>query len=106
MYDDARIMRERHSDLVADERAGDVPDSSSVVLGQTYTAGTYPTAAQRSYAMRLVEISGTETEGSTPTLTALTGTTFQAINLGASIPASGTNVLCFQTRGFWVFRYG
>lgn len=104
--DDARIMRERLADLEAElARLAESPDQSAAILGQTYTRVTYPTAAQRFYDLYLVEIGGTEVEGATPTLSA-TSLPFQALNLGTVIPPSGTNVICVQARGYWVFRYG
>lgn len=104
--DDARVMRERLAEALAElAKWADTPDQASAILGQTYTLVTYPTAAQRAYDLHVVEISGTEVEGATPTLTA-TGLPFQAFNVGSSIPPSGTNVICVQFRGLWIFRYG
>lgn len=107
--DDTAQLRRRLDalvdDLERDPASGCACAPARVV--QTYTESSYPAAASRVYAVRVVEISSAETEGATPTLTVTSGG-FYAANIGSAIPPSGTNVLATQVGGvggLWIFRY-
>jgi hypothetical protein len=104
--DEIRTLRSRVDDLAA--RLGSALDrdrsDSPSVLGKTFALSVYPTAAGRFYAMHPVALSGTPSEGATPTVTV--GTTyFYAYNLGSAIPPAGTTVVCRRASRRWLFRY-
>lgn len=82
------------------------PSDSGVrfAVGITTTITTYPTTITAYYGVTLQGVLGAETEGGSPSLTALTATIL-ALNIGNAIPASGTTVLCSRVRNRWVFRY-
>lgn len=105
--DDARVMRDRHNEIAttSDVEFAHPSVASPAVLVQTYTLGTYPTAAGRLFACKMVDVSGDETEGATPTFGTPEGPLFAA-NLGAVIPPTGTRLVVHQVDGYWMFRYG
>ena len=77
--------------------------AASVLL--TFTETTYPTTAATTYATHPVTILGDDTEGAAATLTADTAVTIYALNLGSTVPPSGTYVLGHQAGGRWGFRW-
>lgn len=92
--------------LDADDRARTprFAAGAPAITARTRSAGSYPTAAQRYYAMVATEAFGAEVEGQAGTLTPGSGT-FYALNLGATVPPVGTDVICTFAGGRWVFRY-
>lgn len=107
MYDDdIVILRRRESDQSDAIERADSPliGSSGSLLVQTATISTYPTSANRFYAVQVVWPSGTESENTTATF-ANESEKFMAYNLGAAIPPAGTKVLIESVGGRWVFRY-
>ena len=105
---DLRVMRERQ--LVAaswlDRQAETAePHGSAALIVKTYTKTTYPTSAAAFYACSPQLITGNETEGGTPTFTTDGNTTIYGLNLGTSIPPSGTQVVLHSVGGRWCFRY-
>lgn len=105
-FEDAELLR-RDAGLDRDERSREVESGvggSRSLLAKTKTVTTYPTAAARFYACEIQGLLGTESEGSTGTLTPQR--TIYAYNLGASIPPTGTPVLLTEVPYRWVFRYG
>lgn len=107
MYDDdVVILRRRDADL--DDAVGRMESpligTSGSLLVQTTTITTYPTSAARFYAVQPVWPSGTESENTAGSFTNETDK-FLALNIGASIPPSGTKVLIESVGGRWVFRY-
>jgi len=106
VFDDTEILRGEADDDRNERsrvRESGVGGSRSLLV-KTKTVTTYPTAAGRFYACEIQGLLGTESEGSTGTLTA--GRTIYAYNLGASIPPTGTPVLLTEIPYRWVFRYG
>lgn len=80
------------------------PDGARSLLVQTTTKTTYPTTAGVFYAVKSVDVDGTELEGATPTFTVETDIFF-ALNLGSAVPPSGTNILAECFGGMWAFRW-
>jgi hypothetical protein len=105
-FDDAEILRsEADDDRAERSRVRESGTSGGrALLAKTKTVTTYPTVANRFYACEIQGLLGTEAEGSTGTLAA--GRTVYAYNLGATIPASGTQVLLTEVPYRWVFRHG
>jgi hypothetical protein len=102
-----RIERERHQDLedaVDRIQTGD-DGSTAFMLVKTTTIVTYPTTANRFYGCNPVEADGTQTEGSAATYTADTNQVIYCLNLGTTIPPSGTVVIASMVGGRWSFRY-
>ncbi|WP_435021284.1 hypothetical protein TA3x_002293 [Tundrisphaera sp. TA3] len=78
--------------------------ASPLIVAQTKALTTYPTAAQRFFACRPIMVLGAEVEGGLGTITADSATVL-ALNLGAGIPPSGTNVVLSYCANRWVFIY-
>ena len=104
--DDARRLFTRDNTLVHDlTRSGLNPAfGSPSILAQTTTISTYPTTAQSYFACLPLTLLGTEKEGGSGVTTAGSATFF-ALNIGSTIPPSGTQVLTTFIGSRWVFRY-
>lgn len=105
MIDD-RILRERIANLGAgldNLTAADASTTSSMVV-QTASQGSYPTVAVRYYAGIPQGVVGTEAENQTPTFASGSGVVYFA-NLGATVIPSGTKVKIDLVGGRWVTRY-
>lgn len=105
-----RALRERLADLQRQLDRVPPPDPSSHVtqVFQTVKVKTYPTAAGAFYALTPVDLSGTEVEGGTATLSprASASRIDYGFNIGASIPPVGTFLKGTKQDGFWVIQYG
>jgi len=104
--DEIQILLRRIAELQAQlerETIGDTSTPDTLVV-QTTTVSSYPTSAQRFYAVQAVDVSGTEAENQTGSYGTPSGT-FYAFNVGASIPSSGTKLRVTLVGGFWLFRY-
>ena len=104
--DDARRLTVRDSALAFDvvRRDSDPPVGSPSLLARTTTLTSYPTTAACYFACLPLTLLGTEVEGAPGTVT--TGySTFFALNLGSTVPPSGTQVLTTFVGNRWVFRY-
>lgn len=104
--DEARQVRRRHEDLTGDlDRIGDDagPGTAALVV-RTVTLSSYPAVAGSTFAVQAVEVTGTESEGTTPTLTLRSGV-FYCVILGTAVPPAGTNLLATQAGGRWVARW-
>lgn len=108
MTPDDEAERLRDDDNEWDDDSTREPHESSpgaaCLVGTTTALASYPTAAQAFYACKPNLITGTETEGAAGTLTPGTKT-FLALNLGKTVPPSGTTVICTFVENRWVFRY-
>ena len=82
----------------------EMPLGNPSVLAITTTDARYPTNAQAYYALIPQSLTGTETEGSGGVLTALYPHFF-ALNIGGTVPPSGTQVVCTFCSNRWVFNY-
>lgn len=107
MIDEARTLRRRHDELTEDaERHFGHGDGGSVsLLVQTATKTTYPTSAGAYYYCEAVTATGTESEGSSGTLTADSSSTLYVFNVGSAVPPVGTNLVATFEDYRWVFRY-
>ena len=106
-YGDSRRIRMDDGASLDEITRDDQPSAdhgSPCIVGVTTTVTTYPTTAQRFYAITVQAILGTETEGGAGTVTARSGRIY-ALNLGSSIPPNGTKVVCDFVPYRWVFRY-
>ena len=103
--DEIRALRRRHDDL-----KNSIPDQpvyvgdNPTVLALTTTLQTYPTDAQCFFACQILSLLGAESEGGSGIVVPGSGTFF-ALNLGSTIPPSGTQVLASFVGNRWVFRY-
>jgi hypothetical protein len=106
---DLRVMRERHARATdALDQLGADSDSahaSAALIVVTTTVSVYPTSAAQFYACNPQIITGSETEGASPTYTTDTATTIYALNVGTQIPPNGTELVVHSVGGRWVFRY-
>lgn len=82
----------------------DAASPSPVIVAQTKALTTYPTAAQRFYACKPVVVLGAEVEGGAGVITTEPATVM-ALNIGASIPPVGTNVILSYCANRWLFAY-
>ena len=106
--DEAELLREDDDDwndqLASEQRAGDL--GNVVLVGQTKKVTTYPTSAGSFYGIVPQVLGGTEVEGGAGSLTPSPGSPLiYALNLGGSIPAAGTYVICTFVDSRWTFRY-
>jgi hypothetical protein len=104
---DIRILRDRQTaaNQSADRAAGQDPYGSAAMCVVTTTVATYPMSAAEFYACNPELLTGSETEGATPTFTADTATVVYALNLGTVIPPNGTKIVIHAVGGRWAFRY-
>jgi hypothetical protein len=101
-----RLIRNRHqtADDLIDRSPYDPPDGARSILVTTTVAVTYPTAAGVFYACYRTDVTGSETEGSTPTFSQQ-NQIFYVLNLGTAVPPQGTPRLAENEGGIWVMRY-
>lgn len=105
MMDEARTLRERQAELGRATDDADIPPQGACPLVvKTKTVGTYPTSAKSYYVVTTQTPGGTEVEGGTLSLSAVTGDFF-AGNIGNAIPPSGTEVIAHPIGGRWIFAY-
>ena len=104
----SRTHRHRHDEAQFDldqlpEEAGGGADA---MLVQTFTETTYPTTASTEYACHPIsEIDSDEAEGASVSFTADSSVTIYALNVGSTVPPSGTKVIAHAVGGRWAFRY-
>lgn len=102
-WDDAKRLRIRQSALDDGLSAVHGPESFPACVVAKVVSGTGPASSFYTVSAQLV--TGTEADGSPGVLTDL-GAHFEALNLGATIPAVGTYLICHRPSYRWVFRYG
>jgi hypothetical protein len=95
--DDAFDLRDRPSPQ------GDVEGAVSFT-GVTVAITSYPTTAGKFYGVQPQVVTGTETEGSSGTLTNV-GTPILAKHVGTTAPPVGTAVVCTFIPYRWQFEY-
>ena len=105
--DEARQLRNRVDELrqTLDALIEQPPSGSNTRSARTVTVTTYPTSAGVAYGIQFTDITCTESEGSTPTISVQTGTEY-AVNLGKTVPPVGTDILVEKEGGYWFFTYG
>jgi hypothetical protein len=104
---DLRVMRERQlaaADAL-DRAAAATATGSAALCVTTTTVTTYPTSAGKFYACNPNLCYGNESEGATPTFSADGSTIIYALNLGTSIPPTGTVLVVHAVGGRWCFRF-
>jgi len=103
-----QLERRRRADLARSIDGLDPSDHDGGVayLYATTTETTYPTTASAVYAIHPVEVEIDESEGGLATFVEDMATTRYAVNIGGSIPPSGTLVVVSSVAGRLVFRYG
>lgn len=106
-HDETRTLRRRLAEVERALAAVSTPDrqGSLSLVGQTVSAGSYPTVESAYYAMKPIRLGGAIGEGLTPELHVV-DKVFYAINLGAMIPPVGTYAVVAQVGGRFTFRYG
>jgi hypothetical protein len=104
--DDAKRLFTREVALADDVRRRDSDPTLGLpnLLAQTTTLKAYPTTAQCYYACEPLTVLGAEVEGGAGT-TSASPSTFFALNIGSTIPPSGTQVVTTFVGNRWVFRY-
>ena len=104
--DETDRLRYQTDDLERDAtQAPTEPDTGAVsFLGQTGTVSAYPTTAQAFYAITVMNVFGSEVEGTAATTATLTGTIY-AWNCGSAIPPNGTKRIITGVPYRWVFQY-
>ena len=104
--DDAKRLFTRESALSDDVRRRDSDPSLGLpnLLATTMTIRAYPTTAQAYYACQPLTLLGAEIEGGAGVVSVVSGTFF-ALNIGSTIPPSGTQILTTFIGNRWVFRY-
>ncbi len=77
------------------------------LLASTTTLSKYPTTASSYYACQPLTLLGTEVEGGPGVVssTSTTSATFFALNIGSTVPPSGTQIVVTRVDNRWVFRY-
>jgi hypothetical protein len=104
--DDARRLFSREGALADDVRRRDSDPTLGApsLLALTTTLRVYPTAPQSYYACLPLTVLGPEVEGGPGTVSP-GSTAFFALNLGGTVPPSGTQVVTTFVGNRWVFRY-
>ena len=104
--DDSKRLRLRGDALDEDveRQDADPPIGPPTLLAKTTTLATYPTTAQCFFACLPLTLLGTEAEGAPGAISA-GDSPFFALNLGGSIPPSGTQIVTTFVGNRWVFRY-
>lgn len=104
--DELRQLRDRVADLedLLDRLEGEGNDGAACVVGTSFAQSSYPGSAGMFYAFHRTSVTGTETEGSTPTLTT-DADVILAANLGTAVPPSGTAIPLDRVPHRWVFRH-
>jgi hypothetical protein len=104
---DLRVLRDRQEAASAalDRSSGQDPYASAALCVITANGGSYPTSAAKFYACLPLLLTGSESEGATPTFTTDTATTLYALNVGTAIPPVGSKLVIHSAGGRWVFRF-
>jgi hypothetical protein len=104
--DDFKRLRDLEGASVDDINRRDLNPAfgSPSILASTTTISVYPTSAQSYFACMPLTLLGTEKEGS-PGVTTPGYAPFYALNIGSTVPPSGTQVLTTLVGSRWVFRY-
>jgi hypothetical protein len=105
-YDDAKRLRIRGSVLAEESLRSPSSESwgAPSLVAQTISLGSYPATAASFYACCPRTVFGPEIEGGAGTLSTQAGRFF-ALNLGSTIPPTGTDLLVTFVGNRWVFRY-
>lgn len=104
-FDDADRLRARQAeaDVISAADPGVLGRGSNCFVGKVSTASG--PAAPGFFKVEVQDVTGAETEGGAGTLTA-TGRFVIAMNLGGSVPSSGTAVIVTDVNYRFAFRHG
>lgn len=104
--DEARRLKIREAALLDEFQKGrpDYVGAAPCLLARTKTLNTYPSNAASFFACEPLAVLGAEVEGGPGTVSG-NGTTFFAMNLGATVPPVGAQVIVTYVFNRWVFRY-
>jgi hypothetical protein len=104
--DEAKRLRIRETALTAEffRSLSEGASGSESMVARTVSLGSYPTTAQSYFALNPITVLGAEVEGGSATLTAEPGIFF-ALNIGSTIPPTGTDLLVTFIGNRWAFRY-
>ncbi len=104
--DEAKRLSSREDALADDvkRRDSDPPLGSPSLLAVTTTFKTYPTTSLSFHACLPLTLLGTEVEGG-PGSVSPGDAIFFALNIGASVPPNGTQVLTTFVGNRWIFRF-
>jgi hypothetical protein len=104
--DDAKRLRLRESALADDlgRQDPEPPIGAPTLLARTTTLKAYPSTAQSFFACQPLTLLGAEVEGG-PGVVSQGNATFFALNIGTTVPPSGTQVVTTFVGNRWVFRY-
>jgi hypothetical protein len=91
MREDRNRQAEARDDL--DSLQDTAPTGSGGIVLQTFTQTTYPTTAGAIYACNPCFVNALDTEGATATITPDTTQVIYALNLGSTVPPTGTTVI-------------
>jgi hypothetical protein len=103
---DAKRLRVREAAVREDvvRFSSDQAWGSPSLVARTVSVESYPTTAACYYACNPICVLGTEVVGGPAVLTTVAGTFF-ALNLGSTIPPTGTDILVTFVGNRWAFRY-
>lgn len=103
----AALLRRRQDELAtdADARRGATVNCAPAQVVETFTEGTYPTAAGSYFACHPVTVGGTEAEGEAVTTTVDEDRTLYVANIGSAVPPEGTDLLATLVDGRWEMRH-
>jgi hypothetical protein len=103
---EARVIRDRHQ--AAEDQINRLPfappDGARSLLVTTTTYATYPTTAGVFYAVLTTDVTGPETEGSSPTFSTQSQLWY-CLNLGTAVPPDGTVILAENIGGIFAMRF-
>ena len=102
----ARVDRIRQVELAAAVARIESPDPPrpETRVAVTVAIKAYPSAAGVYYGVQLIDLDGSEAEGSVPAM-ASAGNSFLALHIGTRPPPVGTKVAIHSTDRGWAFSY-
>ncbi len=88
-----------------DRQGPNLPTGNTGVLLKTFTQSVYPTAAASVFACHPCNCDADDTEGAAPSFAVDSSQIIFALNIGATVPASGSLVIGISTGGRVVFAF-
>jgi hypothetical protein len=102
------MLRRRQTEMepMLDQQLGQTVTQGPSLLVQVFAETTVPTAALKYFACHPLTISGSESEGTVPTLTVDTTQKLYVAVLGSKVPVAGDNLIARLIGGRWVAENG